>query len=80
MTPQVQGGLCASTSVEPLSKIQLWDVSGAPDGSGCGGWRLRRSVGDAEMMFVNSMSFERPLNMLVGGCGDKAMRVWDLET
>lgn len=26
------------------------------------------------------MSFEKSLGVLVGGCGDRNMRVWDLET
>ena len=73
--PQVQDGLCACTSSEALSQIQLWDVR-----SGSAGWRSLQNLGDASMLCCNSMSFERPLGMLVGGCGDKSMRVWDLET
>lgn len=53
LTMQVQSGLCASTSVEPLSRVQLWDVSAAAQGNRPGGWRLLRSIGDGDMMFVN---------------------------
>lgn len=70
---QVQGGLCACTSIEPLSRIQLWDVSK-------GRWELKATVGEPEMMFANSLSFEKGLNRMVAGCGDKNMHVWDLET
>jgi hypothetical protein len=31
------------------------------------------------MQCVLTMSFEKPLNMIVGGCADNGMRVWDLE-
>jgi WD40 repeat protein len=31
-------------------------------------------------MFANSLSFEADLNRLVAGCGDRNVRVWDLET
>ena len=92
---QVQDGLCACASSEAMSQIQLWDVSYAADrpsssssssssspSSPCpaAGWRLRRCLGDASMSCVTSMSFERPLGMIVAGCGDYSMRVWDLET
>lgn len=69
----MQDGLCASTSIEPLSRIQLWDVSGWA-------WVQRATVGDADMMFANSLSFDKGLGRMVAGCGDKNMRVWDLET
>ncbi len=70
----MQGGLCASTSIEPLSRIQLWDVSR-------NSWRLAMTVGDADMMFANSLSFEKgAINRLVAGCGDRNVRVWDLAT
>ena len=85
---QVQDGLCACASSEPMSQIQLWDVSYSADrpssssSSSCvaGGWRLRRCLGDASMSCVTSMSFERPMGKVVAGCGDKTMRIWDLET
>lgn len=71
--PQVQGGLCASTSIEQQSPIQLWDVSQ-------NSWNLAATVWDPPMQFANSLSFEKPLNRLVAGCGDRNMRVWDLTT
>jgi WD40 repeat protein len=79
---QVQNSLCATTSVEPLSTIQLWDVSSSSYHMGEGGaWSPIRTLGDANtMMFASSMSFEGHLNRLVAGCGDRSMRIWDLET
>ena len=79
---QVQGGLCATTSVEPQSTIMLWDVANASSSIMLeGGWSPIRTLGDPEsMIFASSMSFEKPLNRLVAGCGDRAMRLWDLET
>mmetsp|Transcript_17388 Transcript_17388/g.37549 ORF Transcript_17388/g.37549 Transcript_17388/m.37549 type:complete len:525 (-) Transcript_17388:1845-3419(-) len=76
---QTQGGLCASTSMEPMSCIQLWDVT-PREGCGAVPWRLLREVGEADMQYANSMSFEKPLGVMVAGCGDRNMRVWDLET
>ena len=70
---QVQGGLCATTSLEPVSNISMWDVSASS-------WRPRATYGDADMLYANSMSFERGQGVMVAGCGDQAMRVWDLET
>lgn len=80
---QVQDGLCASTSVEPYSTVQLWDVSSSSSSlmAEGGSWTPLRTLGDANtMMFASSMSFERRLNRLVAGCGDRSMRLWDLET
>ena len=69
----MQDGLCASTSIEPLSRIQLWDVSR-------NSWDLASTIGDSDMMFANSLSFEKSLNRMVAGCGDRNVRVWDLST
>jgi WD40 repeat protein len=77
---QVQSGTCASTSSEQDSSICLWSISNDADGRGCGGgWQLQHQLWDPGMQCVLTMSFEKPLNMIVGGCADNGMRVWDLE-
>jgi WD40 repeat protein len=53
--------------------LQLWDVSRST-------WQRAATLGNAEMQFANCLSFERSLSRLVAGCGDRAMRVWDLNT
>jgi hypothetical protein len=71
---QVQGDLLVCASEELYSHVPMYCLQ--QDG---GTPRLLGNLSDAGLKSVQSLSFDRGLGVAVAGCGDKVVRVWDLD-